>query len=409
MRDTLLSSVAAIALAFSVTAAAQTTSEPRRDDQAQRVQTDGTQRDQSPRPTSQSQSTPAEPRASNQQNSQQDHQVGQAQPQAGTPQGGTAQGGTQGQSQQGAHETAPAQSQQDARAPQQSAPAQGGTQGQSQQGARETAPAQNRQDAQAPQPTAPAQGGTQGQSQGAQAPQQGEPQQDAQSPRQGNANSQAATRESNQPDASGRIELGEQQQSRVSSAIRQQKIEPVTNLNFAVSVGTAVPSSVRLTSLPTELADVLPQYRSYSFFLAQREVVIVDPQSFRIVALVPVSGGATVGTASSRETVDSAAPASAPKTKATHTERRRARATEEKPRFTDRERDRRRSVETETDVTVGASRREPDDVEELPPGARRLGPPVRRYRDIEPEDRGRVVIEPAERPRSLFPLFDIFR
>jgi hypothetical protein len=393
MRDTLLSSVAALALAFGVTAAAaQTPSEPRRDDQSQRVQTDGTQRDQSPGPTGQSQNPGPERRESNQQGAQehtQDHtqdQRGAQAPQQTAP----AQGGTQGQSQQGTSETAPAQNQQGAQAPQQSAPAQGGTQGQSQQGTRETAPAQNQQ--------------------GAQAPQQGEPRQDAQAQRQDNPNSQAATRDNNQPDASGRIELGEQQQTRVSTVIKQQKIEAVTNLNFAVSVGTAVPSSVRLTKLPTELADVVPQYRSSSFFLAEREVVIVDPQSFRIVALVPLSGGGTVGTASPRDSADSAAaPASPPKTKATHTEKRRARATEERPRFTDRERDRRRSVETETDVTVGASRRDPDEVEELPPGARRIGPSVRRYRDVEPEDRGRVVIEPPERPHSLFPLFDIFR
>ena len=183
----------------------------------------------------------------------------------------------------------------------------------------------------------------------------------------------------------------------------------MTNLNFAVSVGTAVPASVRLTKIPTELGDVLPQYRSYSFFLAEREVVIVDPQSFRIVALVPLSGGGTVGTAASRDNVDTVAPSSPPpKAKTTRTERR-TRATPEKPRFTEHERDRRRSVEIETEGTVGAARREPDEVEVLPPGARRVGPPVRRYREIEPEERERVIIEPAERPHSLLPFLDIFR
>jgi len=375
MRDTLLSSVAAIAFAFGVTAAtAQNTSEPRRgDDQSQRTQTDQTQRTQSPQSTGQSQNMPSEQRGD--------------------------------QSNQ-----------------------QGG---------------QNQQGAQAPQQTGPAQGGTQGQSQ-----------QDAQAPR-GNPDSQAATRDSSQPDASGRIELGDQQQTRVTTAIRQQKIEPVTNLNFAVSVGTAVPSSVRLTPVPRDFADVLPQYRGYSFFVAQREVVIVDPQSFRIVAFVPLSGGGTVGTASSRDTTASAAPpasppktratrterrvtpteteekprftdredttasatppASPPKTRATRTERRvTATETEEKPRFTDRERqpvhkdiDRRRSVGTETDVTVGSSRPESVEIEELPPRARRMVPPVRRYRYFEPEDRGPVVGDPGGRP--VFPLFDIFR
>jgi hypothetical protein len=143
--------------------------------------------------------------------------------------------------------------------------------------------------------------------------------------------------------------------------------------------------------------------------------VIVDPQSYRIVAFVPLAGGGTVGTASSRDTTDSAAPpASPPKTRA-RTERKRVTATEEKPRSTDHEReavhkdiDRRRSVHTETDVTVGSSTRpESVEIEELPPRVRRMSPPVRRYRYFEPEDRGPVVVEPSERP--VFPLFDIFR
>jgi hypothetical protein len=350
MRRALPSSVAAIALAFGVTAAtAQNTPEPRRgDDQSQRTQTDQMQRNQSSQTTGQSQNTPAEQR------SDQSNQQG-------------------GQNQQGAQ------------APQQTGPAQGGAQGQSQQGTRVPAPGQNQQGAQAPQP--------------------GQSHQGDQAPRQGNQDSQAAARESKQPDPSGRIELGEQQQTRVSSAIRQQKIEPVTNLNFTVSVGTAVPSAVRLKPLPREVADVLPQYRSYSFFVAQREVVIVDPQSYRIVAFVPLSGGGTVGTASSRETkessrdtTESAAPASPPRTRATRTERKRTTATEEKPRLTDHERQY-RSVHTEPDETVGSSRPESVEIEEVPPRARRMVPRGRR-----PEDRG------PERPMfPFFPLFDIFR
>ncbi|HEY4403788.1 MAG TPA: DUF1236 domain-containing protein [Xanthobacteraceae bacterium] len=377
MRATLLSSVAAIALAFGVTAAtAQNTADPRRgDDQSQRTQTDQTRRDQSTQPTGQSQNMP-----SGQRIDQSDQQSGQNRQGAQAPQpSGSAPGGTQGQSQQGAREPAPGENQQGAQAPQPSGSAPGGTQGQSQQGAREPAPAQNQQGA---------------------APVQGQSQQGAAAPRQGTPDSQAATRESKQLDASGRIELGEQQQTRITSAIRQQKIEPVTNLNFAVSVGTAVPSSVRLSPLPTELADVLPQYRSYSFFIAQREAVIVDPQSFRIVAFVPLGGG-TVGTASSRDTTESVAPPLSPKARTTRTERR---------RVTDHERqkdsDRQRPVDRDTDLTVGSSRSETVEVEEAPPRTRRMAP-AHRYRYFEPDDRGPVVVDP--RPRSVFPLFDIFR
>jgi hypothetical protein len=403
MRRALLSSVAAIALAFGTTAAtAQSTPEPRRgDDQSQRPQTDQLQRNQSSQTTGQSQNTPSEQRGdqSNQQGARQggqDQQGAQSRQQTGSDQGGT-----QGQSQQGAREPAQGQNRQDAQAPQQTGPAQGGTQGQSQQGAREPAPGQNRQDAQAP--------------------------------RQGSQDSQSATRQSNQPDTSGRIELGEQQQTRIGSAVRQQKIEPLTSLNFSVSVGAAVPSSVRLTTLSQEMVDVLPQYRGLNFFVAQREVVIVDPQSYRIVAFVPLSGGGTVGTASSRDTKESsrdtkevspdtkesaAPPASPPKTRATRTERKRVTTTEEEPRSTDHERravhkdiDKHRSVHTETDETVGSSRPESVEIEELPPRAGRMGPPVRRYRHSETGDGGPVVVDPGERRPAfpLFPLFDIFR
>jgi hypothetical protein len=423
MRHTLFSSAAAIALAFGATAAtAQGTAEPRRGDaQSQPTQTDQTQPNQPPQSTRQSQKIPSE-----QPGDQSNRQAGQNQQDAPSrQQTDPARGSTPGQSQQGAREPTPAPSQQGAQAPQQTSPAQGDIQGQSQQGAREPAPAQRQQGAQAPQQTAPAPGGTpvQGQQgtrdpapgqgrEGAQAPQQGQSQQGAQLPRRGNQESPIAAGPSSQPDASGRIEVSEQQQTRINAVLRGQRIEPVTKLDFAVSVGSTVPSSVRLTSMPTELADVLPPYRSYSFFVAQREVVIVDPQSFRIVAFVPLSSGGTVGMASPRDTTDTVAPPdSPPRTRATRTERKRV-TTDEKPMLTDheghadrREVDRHRSADRETDVTVGSSRSEPVEVEELPSKSRRTVTrtyTVRRYRYVEPEDRG-----PEE--RSVFPLFDIFR
>jgi hypothetical protein len=215
-------------------------------------------------------------------------------------------------------------------------------------------------------------------------------------------------RENRQPDASGRIELGEQQQNRISNAIRQQKIAPVTNLNFAVSVGSAVPPSVRLTPLSTELADVVPEYRSYRFFIAQREVVIVDPQSYRIVAFVPFAGGGTVGTASSRDSTDSETPASPLKSSTTRTERKRITTDHERQARKDGERHPldRNPVERETDVTVGSSRPESVEVEEVPPPVRRLAPPMRRYRYF--EDRGPEEAGPVG-PPPLFPLFGLFR
>ena len=138
-------------------------------------------------------------------------------------------------------------------------------------------------------------------------------------------------------------------------------------------------SSVRLARISGELADIFPHYRDFSFFVARQELVIVDSQSYGIVGFVPISGGGTLGTAPPREetgVVGTAAPP-APAKKALRTEKKRVTVTEEKPRAMERETIPRSPAHTETDVPVGASRRDTEELDELPPRDRRLGPPVR--------------------------------
>jgi Protein of unknown function (DUF1236) len=203
--------------------------------------------------------------------------------------------------------------------------------------------------------------------------------QSAQGP-QGGDTRQAAGNE--QPDRSGLIALDEQEQTRISDIIRRQRIQPLTNVNFSLSVASTVPSSVRLSRISGELADIFPSYRDFSFFVAKQELVIVDPQSYGIVAFVPISSSGTsttVGTAAPRE--DSGAAGTPPppliKKKAARTERKRVTVTEDKPSVTERETIRRSPPRTETDVTVGTSRRRDIDAyDEPPPRDRPIGPPV---------------------------------
>jgi hypothetical protein len=109
--------------------------------------------------------------------------------------------------------------------------------------------------------------------------------------------------------------------------------------------------------------------------------VIVDSQSYGIVGFVPISGGSTVGMAPPRgETgaVATAAPAAPTKKKAERTDKKRVTVTEEKPRGgIEREIRRRSPPPMETDVTIGASRRNIDEFDGPPPRDRDIGPPVR--------------------------------
>ena len=64
----------------------------------------------------------------------------------------------------------------------------------------------------------------------------------------------------------------------------------VENVNFAVSVGTVVPSHVRVVAVPPTLIEINPAWRDHEYFVVRDEIIIVD-NSHRIVATLPVSGG----------------------------------------------------------------------------------------------------------------------
>jgi hypothetical protein len=98
----------------------------------------------------------------------------------------------------------------------------------------------------------------------------------------------------------------------------------VSNVNFSIAVGTKVPTPVQLRALPADLATFVPQYRGYSYFVVEEQIVIVDPGAHGIVAIMPYTRAAP-----QMRTVDTgAAPAARTvETKATSRE-----ATKAKPR-----------------------------------------------------------------------------
>jgi hypothetical protein len=124
-----------------------------------------------------------------------------------------------------------------------------------------------------------------------------------------NARTQAAQPRSTQPDGSvqqnaqrnqargGVVSLNVQQRTRIGQALARHNVRPVTNVNFSISVGTAVPRSVRLNALPADLVTIVPQYRGYSYFTVEEQIVIVEPSSAEIVAVIPFSGATATRTA----------------------------------------------------------------------------------------------------------------
>src|SRR6516162_8819565 len=134
---------------------------------------------------------------------------------------------------------------------------------------------------------------TQGQGQrGEPSSQQSETRQ-GQTPQQGQA--QQGQAQQGTQGAGGSVTLNSQQRTRIQQTVLASRNVPrVNNVNFALSVGTAVPSSVRIVDVPSALIEINPQWRGHQYFVVRDEIIIVDRRR-KIVATVPVgSGGAAL-------------------------------------------------------------------------------------------------------------------
>jgi Protein of unknown function (DUF1236) len=53
-------------------------------------------------------------------------------------------------------------------------------------------------------------------------------------------------------------------------------------------VGTAVPRTVHIVEVPEVIVDIHPEWRGYRYFIVNEEVVIVEPDTLQIVAVIDV-------------------------------------------------------------------------------------------------------------------------
>jgi hypothetical protein len=77
-----------------------------------------------------------------------------------------------------------------------------------------------------------------------------------------------------------------EKRTQISGAIRQEKVEEVRNVNFNISVGVTVPSTVKVHPLPTRVIEIYPEWRGYDFILVNGRYVILRPQTHEIVYII---------------------------------------------------------------------------------------------------------------------------
>lgn len=69
--------------------------------------------------------------------------------------------------------------------------------------------------------------------------------------------------------------------------IREEHVRPVTNVNFSISVGTRIPrEGIELHALPSRVVTIYPEWRTYKYVLVKDEIVIINPDTYEIVAVL---------------------------------------------------------------------------------------------------------------------------
>jgi len=87
----------------------------------------------------------------------------------------------------------------------------------------------------------------------------------------------------------GKVSLNTEQKTKIrETVIRSSNAPRVTNVNFSVSVGTVVPRTVRFAPLPPLLVEINPGWRSYEYFIVNEQIVIIEPGSLKIIAILDV-------------------------------------------------------------------------------------------------------------------------
>jgi hypothetical protein len=102
----------------------------------------------------------------------------------------------------------------------------------------------------------------------------------------GDAKSSTDTKAGTTADTKGAAAPPPEKQSQIASAIKSEKVEEVTNVNFNISVGTVVPSSVRYYPLPPRIIEIYPEWRGYDFILVRGRYIILRPRTHEIVYII---------------------------------------------------------------------------------------------------------------------------
>jgi hypothetical protein len=80
--------------------------------------------------------------------------------------------------------------------------------------------------------------------------------------------------------------LSSEQHAKMWNTVRGEKAARFTGERFAMTLGEMVPQTVHLYRLPDSVFEYAPQYRGFEYIQVGEDILIVDPSTHRIVAVI---------------------------------------------------------------------------------------------------------------------------
>ena len=120
-------------------------------------------------------------------------------------------------------------------------------------------------------------------------PEKGGPQKGAQQEPDSKQGVNATAQHTNQSGSRGAsVQLSQVQRTKIQGIVgRSSGARVSSNVNFNMRVGARVPRDVHVEVLPQDVVEIVPQYEGFDYVLVGDNILIIDPESLEIVAIIP--------------------------------------------------------------------------------------------------------------------------
>jgi hypothetical protein len=84
------------------------------------------------------------------------------------------------------------------------------------------------------------------------------------------------------------VQLSQDQRTRIQAAIGKEHAARFSGSeHFDITIGARVPRDVHVAVLPEDIVTIVPEYRGFDYIVVGNNILIVDPVTLEIVAIIP--------------------------------------------------------------------------------------------------------------------------